>query len=465
MNTRERLDGGRAVVAARDADATPDTTEIRRLAAAAGYDVVGELTQRRAEDLRYNVGAGKARELADLVAATGADAVVFDGDLSPGQYTDLVELLPDGTALVDRYRLVLEIFADGAGSTAATTQVRLATLRYELPRVRRATEESLLNAATEKGSPVLDVERRIDALEAKLDGITDAAADRRERRREAGFDLVALAGYTNAGKSTLLRRLADDLDVDVDDAGGGGGDDDRADGDRHPDLAETATVEDRLFETLETTTRRATLGGRRVLLTDTVGLVADLPHDLVRSFSATLDEVGAADAVLAVVDASDPPERLRRRLETTVDVLAADATGPVVPVVNKADRPDDAALAAALAVVDEVLADSDVDSRDPVAVSALDGENLDALRAAVVDALPGATATFAVPNAAESQAFVSWLHEHGDADVTYRPESIAVSFAGRLSVVAEAERRAADLAASDASDASDAGVAGEGEGE
>ncbi|GAA0218184.1 GTPase HflX [Halobacterium noricense] len=453
MNVRDRLTGGRAVVAARDADSTPDTTEIRRLAEAAGYDVVGEVTQRRTEDLRYNLGEGKAGELADLVAEVDADAVVFDGGLTPGQYADLLDLLPPAATLADRYRLVLEIFAEGAGSAAARTQVRLATLRYELPRVRRATEESVLNRATEKGSPVLDVERRIDTLEANLHDIADAAADRRERRREEGFDLVALAGYTNAGKSTLLRRLADDLAVD---SGGEGAESDE-DADRpghvddpgHADLPETATTEDRLFETLETTTRRATLGGRRALLTDTVGLVADLPHDLVRSFSATLDEIGTADAVLAVVDASADEERLRRRLETTVDVLAADATGPVIPVVNKVDRLDDAEREAGLAVVDDALAAGDVDTREPVAISALDGTGVDALRAAVLDALPGTTATFRVANSGEAQAFVSWLHDRGDADVTYGPESIEVAFAGRPSVVEEARRRAADLRPAD----------------
>ncbi len=419
------------MVAARDADDTPDTTEIRRLAAAAGYDVVGELTQRRAEDRRYNLGAGKARDLADVVADADADAVVFDGELSPGQYADLLTLLPAGTTLVDRYRLVLEIFVAGAGSTAARTQAELATLRYELPRLERAEGESALNRAFfEKGSPVLDAERRIDALEAKLDGITDAAADRRERRRAEGFDLVALAGYTNAGKSTLLRRLADDMAVAPPSAEG------------HADLAEAATAEDRLFETLETTTRRATLDGRRVLCTDTVGLVADLPHDLVRSFSATLDEIAAADAVLAVVDASADEDRLRRRLETTVEVLAADATGPVIPVVNKVDRLDDDGRAAALAAVADVLAGGDVDTREPVAVSALDGAGLDRLRSALVDALPGATASFAVPNSGAAQAFLSWLHEHGDADATYGADAVAVEFAGKPSVVEEARRRA-----------------------
>ncbi len=426
------------IVAARDADATPDTTEIRRLAEAAGSDVVGEVTQRRTEDLRYNLGEGKASELARVVTDCDADAVVFDGELSPGQYADLLELLPPGTTLADRYRLVLDIFADGAGSTAATTQVRLATLRYELPRLERMEGEAALNRAFfEKGSPVLDAERRIDALESKLDELVDAAAARRERRREEGFDLVALAGYTNAGKSTLLRRLADDLDA-------GHADGDTA-GDRHADLAESVSVEDRLFETLETTTRRATVDGRRLLLTDTVGLVADLPHDLVRSFSATLDEIAASDVVLAVLDASADEGCLRRRVETTIDVLAGDASGPVIPVVNKVDRLDEDARSTAMAAVEDVLADSDVEGREPVPVSSLHGDGIEDLRAAVLEALPAATASLTVPNAGETQSFLSWLHERVDAEVTYGAETVAIEVSGRPSVVSEAERRAAAL--------------------
>ncbi|WP_435066064.1 GTPase [Halobaculum sp. EA56] len=442
MNVRDRLDGGRAVVAARDADSQPDTAEIRRLAEAAGFDVVGEVTQRRREDRRYDLGEGKAGELAAVVADADAGAVAFDGALTPGQYADLLDLLPSGTALVDRYRLVLELFAAGASDPAATTQARLATLRYDLPRVRRASDESLLNAATEKGSPVLDVERRIDALENRLAELTDAAAERRRRRRAGGFDLVALAGYTNAGKSTLLRRLADDLRVDDGDGDGATG---------HDDLTESAATADRLFETLETTTRRATVDGRPVLLTDTVGLVADLPHDLVRSFSATLDEIAAGDAVLAVVDASADRATLRRRLETTVGVLAADATGPVIPVVNKVDRLTEAERAAAVETVEDALAGSDMDDRpdveirDPIPVSALTGDGVESLRAALLDALPGETVAFRVPNTGETQALLSWLHDRGDPEVRYDGDAVAVRFSGRPDVVAEAERRAADL--------------------
>ncbi|MFC5971091.1 GTPase HflX [Halomarina salina] len=412
--------GGTAVVAARRTDEAPDTTEIRRLADAAEYEVVAERTQRRAEDAGYGVGRGKAAAIADLVADRDADAVVYDGALTPGQYGNWAELLPPGTDLLDRYRLVLGIFAEGAADRAAQLQVELATLRYRLPRLRQVTEESLLNQATEKGSVVLDVEARIDRLHTELRAVSDRDARRREERREQGFDPVAIAGYTNAGKSTLLHRLADDLSVA--DLGAG-----------HADLDETAAVEDRLFETLETTTRRATVDGRRVLLTDTVGLVDALPHDLVASFSATLDAVADADVGLLVVDASDPVGEVAERLRVSLAELE-DPRGDLLVVLNKRDLLDDEALAARRAAV------ADLDRVDDVlAVSAVEGTGIETLRERIHDALPGESLAVELPNSGETESFLAWAHDHGTvADLEYAGETVTFAFEARPGVVERA---------------------------
>ncbi|KPN31450.1 GTP-binding protein HflX [Halolamina pelagica] len=300
-----------AIVVARDPE-DPDTTEIERLAAAATYAVVDAVTQRREEDSQYNVGRGKAEELARRVVETEPDAVLFDAELTPGQYSSLTALLPDGVRIIDRHRLVLDIFEDGAGDKAARLQVELAKLRYERPRVRETEERTHMQRAAETGSQLVDIEKRIRTVERKLDALGDRASDRRAERRAQGFDLVAIAGYTNAGKSTLLHRLADDLSI------AGLAPD-------HDDIDGVAEVADRLFKTLETTTRRATIDGRRVLLTDTVGLVDGVPHDLVASFSATLDAVADSDAALLVVDASDPVAAMRSKLR--VSLAEIDAPG------------------------------------------------------------------------------------------------------------------------------------------
>ena len=446
-------DATRAVVAARSDDGPPDTAEIRELAAAAGYAVVGEVTQRRREDPTYDLGRGKAEELMRLAADADAEAVVYDGGLSPGQTFSLGDLLPTGTAVVDRPRLALELFADAADSRAADRQLELARLRYELPRLREAVARDAsedVRLQPEGDSRVLDVEKRIESAERALDEIADERAARRAERRDAGFDLVALAGYTNAGKSTLARRLADEVDDPDFDGEASTRSVARGDADaRDPaDDDGPLAVADRPFETLSTTTRRATVGGRRTLLTDTVGFLDGLPHESVRSFRATIDAIRAADCALLVVDASDDPDDLRRKLRASLSAIEA-TDGPVIPVLSKADEVDADGLAAAVEAYETAV--DDLDPRDtpvadalrsPIPVSARDESGLADLADAVAGALPTATATVEVPNGGDAQAALSWAYDRSVVtDVEYAGETIAVDLAGRPDVVAEAERR------------------------
>lgn len=426
QESQSRLTGGRAVVVARAASERPDTTEIERLADAAGYAVVDAVTQQRREDPGTWVGRGKAEAVADRAREADADVVVFDGGLDPGQYADLVDVLPDGVEPVDRYRLVLNVFADGTGDRRAELQVEAARLSYLLPRLRRVTKVSQLSKAVEKGDPILDVEARIDRIENELDDIAAKAAERRDRRRESGQGLVAIAGYTNAGKTTLLHRLADELSLED------------ADPD-HADLTDATPIEDRLFATLETVTRRGTLDGVGVCYTDTVGFVDALPHDLVESFSATIDEAAAADVTLLVVDATDDPERLREKVRTSVDAIG-DIEGPVLGVLNKVDAlPDDAALRERR----RVLADA-VD--DVVAASAVTGDGLDVLRERVRQALPTVTETVTLPNDGDGQRVLSWLHDHASVDDVAYGDDVTVTVTARP-VVVERARGKVDAAA------------------
>src|SRR5699024_5846334 len=299
----------KAIIAKRFDSGSADIGEIADLARAAGYTVVGEITQTRTEDAALHLGDGKVDELAALVAETGANTVIFDNRLGPYQTYNLGGRLPDDTAVMDRFRLILEIFGQRAHTKKAQLQVELAELRYELPRA--AAKTSLAKREERPGCMGLgeydesrerDIKAQISASREELETIEETEQHRREQRRESGFDLVALAGYTNAGKSTLLRRLAADITVDENE-------------DLHPDLDTTAESEDRLFTTLGTTTRRAAMD-RPVLVTDTVGFISDLPHWLVESFKSTLDSVYRADLVLLVVDASEPTETMREKLVT-----------------------------------------------------------------------------------------------------------------------------------------------------
>jgi len=422
-----------AIIAVRETNERPDTAEIRGLAEAAEYRVVGEIDQRRREDPGYYFGRGKAEELAALADRTEADAVVVDGELSPGQTASLGELLPDGVEVVDRHRLVLGIFADRAGSRAARLQVELAQLRYWKPRLEAIVGQDAaaeVRYHNENDRRVLDVERRIETLQRTLEDVSDARSDRRERRRSEGFDHVALAGYTNAGKSTLLHRLADELSVD-----------ERAPD--HADLTATASVEDQLFETLETTTRRATVGGRRALLTDTVGFVEGLPHDAVRSFETTLRTIRDADATLLVVDACDPPDAVAEKVAVTLSTLG-ETSGPVVPVLNKVDAASE--LRASREALRDAASERGGTGRDPIPTSALTGEGVDDLRAALRDALPTAETTIEVPNCSGAQALLSWAYDSGSvSEVSYEGARLSFRFAARPDVVERAERKAATV--------------------
>ncbi|MFC4451657.1 GTPase HflX [Halorussus aquaticus] len=424
-----------AVIAKRTADDSPDTGEIRELAAAAGYEVVAELTQTRPPDSSLQFGRGKAEELAETVAETGAGVVVFDNELTPTQTVELAETCPAGTEILDRHRLVLAIFEEQAGSKRAELQVERATLAWTLPRIKERTEEQAMNKFTESGTRYYDVLDRIDELDRKLSSLADEATARRERRREEGFEFVALAGYTNAGKSTLLHRLADDLDYETSGAD-------------HSDLDATAEIEDRLFETLETTTRRATIDGHRTLVTDTVGFVGDLSHELVASFHGTLSETESADCLVLVADASDPPAELREKLETSFELLA-DTEGELLPALNKADVLDGDELAERKAVVAAVAEEFGTDSAAPVPVSATEGRNLDALRERIAGCLSDRRDfELVLPNDGDAMSLVSWLYDRASvSDVTYRGGEVRIEFTAAESVAERARSKAESLEA------------------
>ncbi len=302
--------------------------ELAQLAETAGSQVLEGLIQRRRRpDPATYVGAGKAAELAEIVAATGADTVICDGELSPGQLRKLEDIA--SVKVVDRTALILDIFAQHARSREGKAQVELAQLEYMLPRLR-GWGESLSRQAGGRvaggggigtrgpGETKLETDRRrVRARIAKLRREIAAMATGREvqrgRRRGRDVPAVAIAGYTNAGKSSLLNSLT------------GAG----------------VLVQDALFATLDPTVRRArTPAGRAFTLTDTVGFVRHLPHQLVEAFRSTLEEVADADLILHVVDGSDADPRAQ--LAAVRGVLAEIGAGgvPELVVVNKEDVAD-----------------------------------------------------------------------------------------------------------------------------
>jgi len=424
----------KAIIAKRVDSGTADVEELRDLTRAAGYEVAAELTQSRDEDSAYQFGEGKVAELVAAVEETGSGVVVFDNQLGPYQTYNLGQELPEGTRVIDRFRLILELFGQRAQTRKAQLQVELAELRYELPRAeaktslaKREERPGFMGLGEYDESREQDIKDQISRIKNELDSIADKEADRRERRRESGFDLVALAGYTNAGKSTLLQRLAEDLELGEND-------------ELHPDLETTAEAEDRLFTTLGTTTRRAAIDRRDVLVTDTVGFISDLPHWLVESFKSTLDAVYYADLVLLVVDVSEPVEEIREKVVTCHDTLYERNEAPIVTVLNKIDAVSDEELAKKKEALSAL-------APNPVAVSGMEGTNVERLEQRIDDELPDwERERLVLPMTEDTMSLVSWVHDHAYVeDVTYANDEVLVEFEARPSVVERSRAKASDL--------------------
>jgi GTP-binding protein HflX len=423
-----------AIIAKRVDSGTPDTSEISDLARAAGYTVVGEVTQTRTEDPALEMGEGKVEELAVLAAQEDVEAVIFDNRLDPYQTYNLGQKLPTGIEVIDRFTLILDIFGQRAQTRKAQLQVELAELRYELPRAE--TKASLAKRDERPGFMGLgeydegreqDIKKQISNIRDELERIEKTEENRRKQRRESGFDLVALAGYTNAGKSTLMRQLASDLEVDENE-------------ELHPDLDATAESEDRLFTTLGTTTRQMETSRRDVLLTDTVGFISDLPHWLVESFKSTLDQVYRADLVLLVVDVTDPVEEIREKVVTSHDTLYERNEAPIVTVLNKIDEVDDEELAEKRSALSAL-------APNPVAVSGKEGENVERLIERIDKELPEwEHERLVMPMTDETMSIVSWIHDNAQVnDVNYGDDDVLVDFEARPTVVEQSRAKARDL--------------------
>lgn len=338
-----------------DEDTEEGLDELSLLIDTAGADEAARVTQRRdVPDSAWYIGKGKVDELRDVCLAVDADTVVFDAELSPGQQYNLEKAL--GRTALDRTAVILDIFAQNAHTQEGKAQVELALLRYRLPRLRRG----ISGAMSQQGAGIgtrgpgetrLEVDRRrimrrITKLEHDLKDLQRTRQLQRKSRSRSGLSSVVIVGYTNAGKSTLLNSLTK--------AG--------------------VLTENRLFATLDPTTRRLALpGGEPVLLTDTVGFVRKLPHGLIEAFKSTLEVAGEADMLIHVVDASAQyPDHQIEAVREVLTEIDADQV-PELIVLNKSDLAEEA--------VPELLRDYE----GSVAVSALTGEGLDALLRTIGD--------------------------------------------------------------------------------
>jgi len=332
--------------------------ELESLVEAAGATVTGKAYQVLQEPTpNYYVGRGKANEIAHMVNDEDVDLVVFDEELSPSQQRNLEDLI--NKKVVDRTRLILDIFAQRAKSREGKLQVELAQLSYMLPRLTgRGREFSQLAGGIGTRGPgetQLEVDRRkvrarIAKIRRELEKVRKTRRVHRERRRERLFPTAAIVGYTNAGKSTLLNAMT----------------------------GSSVMVADRLFSTLDPTVRlMAFENGRNVLLSDTVGFISKLPHQLVEAFRATLEEVENADLVIHIVDVSHPEYSHQiEAVNIVLDEIGVKHT-PIIYALNKIDLLEERALLHSLRMT---LPTS-------VAVSALTGEGLEDLKSLIASSL------------------------------------------------------------------------------
>jgi len=377
--------------------------ELQSLAESAGYNVVDNMEQIRERDPSYQIGSGKVKELTDLVKTKEAEKIIFDNELKPLQAYNLAK--ETGVEAIDRFQLILEIFARRAATTEAKLQIELAKLRYELP---RAKEKVKLAKKREQpgfmglGAYQVDlyyetVKRQIHHIQGKLKGIRKKRNLHRTRRQELGYSMISLAGYTNAGKSSLFNALAE----------------------------ESARVGEGLFTTLSTTTRAVNLSNRKVLLTDTVGFIDRLPLTLIEAFHSTLEETIFSDLILLVVDMSESQEDIERKLTVCLDTIQTiGASGiPIVTTLNKIDLLQEWELQQKLFNLKGL-------APNPVVVSALKKTNIQQLQNEMMRYLKDyVKASFLIPIKSQHAPFISWLFNHAEVNsIKYDGDGVRVVF-------------------------------------
>jgi len=384
--------------------------ELQDLARSANYKVVGDVTQTRRPDRKYQIGRGKVEELALMMEELGADGIIFSNQLSTTQIYNIYETCK--CEVIDKFQLILEIFAKRATTKRSKLQVELAKLQYELPKakaimslLKKEERPGFMGLGSYEDSYEQDIRSRINRIKKELASVQKDNESLRIKRHEYGFSIVSLAGYTSSGKSTLFNALVD----------------------------EDVHVEDMLFTTLLPITRALNICGRRVLLTDTVGFIEDLPHWMIDAFRSTLNEIFLADIILLVVDASESPDIMRQKLVTSHDTFWEQIKGvPIITVLNKIDRITENELKERLENVGYL-------TPNPVAVSAKNGLGFDELKMEIYRQLPKwKRDTVSLPMSEYGMSIVSWLFNEGIVHNINYKDRIIVDFEARDEIILKA---------------------------
>jgi GTP-binding protein HflX len=355
----------------------------------------------RRPDATFQIGRGKAEELAEMVKKLSAEKVIFENELQPRQTYNLANIA--NVEIIDRFQLILEIFGQRASTQEAQLQIQLARLHRQLPRAKESVRLARLGERPgfrglgqyEVDVYFDDIRRQIASKKNELIKVQDHRRLHRNRRSAAGFPIISLAGYTDAGKTTLFNALT----------------------------GESKLVESTLFTTLTTTTRAIKLEGGRALLTDTVGFIDRLPVALVEAFHSTLEETILADLIILMVDLHESVEEIRRKLTCSQDTITEIGAGgvPTITALNKIDLLEENEITSRVMAIQDLTV-------DPILISAQQGINTDQLKqhlGRVLDTLY--LLTLQLPLNDESLSYLSELHEKVTIVQTeYRDRTIAV---------------------------------------
>jgi len=377
-----------------------DNTEIVELADTLNYQTLKIFIQHREQpDVQSYIGQGKTEEIKEFLEKNEKpiDLLIVNGNLKPSQWFILEKKL--NIDVYDRIRLILTIFEKHAERREAKLQVRLAQLQYERPFVRELIHRArngehpgfLAGGEYQVDDYYEMIKRQTKKIKEELKNISDNRELRRRHRHKSGFYLVSLAGYTNAGKSSLLNLLS----------------------------KENVKVDGKLFSTLSTTTRKISSNNMPILLTDTVGFIKDLPALIIDAFHSTLEEIKVADIILLIVDISEEKETIEYKLKTSLDELAEiGTTSPIIIVCNKTDLLNEKQISERIAYIQKKGL---IENKKTVTISTKNQENINELLTTVYDILPQLTRIqIKLPINEETQSLISWIYEKASVkDISY----------------------------------------------
>ncbi len=368
--------------------------EFKALAETAGYEVVATFDIVAKPKTKYNLTIGKVEEIKEAIEIHEPDLVIFHGELKSKQ---MFELMQEWNVEVkDRFQIILEIFEKRAGTAQAKLQIEKARLEHELPFLRYQMNYALQHEKT--GPPgasgehgvgehkinvaQMELRRRIALINRKLEEIREQTAQWRRIRKIRGFTVISLAGYTNAGKSSLHRVLT----------------------------GSNVEVMDEVFTTLSTVTKEIKLKGRKAVLTDSVGFISDLPHSLVEAFMSTLEEIVLSDLIILVVDFSDPIEEIKHKLDVCMETFKELSINnvPIIMALNKIDKLTDDEIQRKFEALKDVL-------KNPVLISAKTQQGIDDLIKKINEILPELPSwKITLPNSAEYMSIVSNIFDNSE---------------------------------------------------